>query len=127
MVTKNMRKKKAAEAVFAALRAGSSLYAACEKAGLTTKAFYEFVAADSEEMREYYLALADYADMCMDNIKAITKDLKAGEIDNSTAKLLIETEKWLAQKACPQPFNEKATDKEEMNEAEPMEIVVKFV
>ncbi len=118
--------KKTAEAVFAALREGCSLYAACQKAGLTTREFYDFTAADAALLRDYYLALADYADQCTDNIKAITKDLKAGEIDNSTAKLLIETEKWLAQKACPEPFGEKAGVKEDAGAA-PAEIVVRFV
>ncbi len=121
-----MKKKDCAAVVFAALREGCSLYAACTKAGITTKVFYGFLTEDGGLAAEYHLALADYADKCTDNIKAIAENLKAGEIDNSTAKLLIETEKWLAQKACPQPYAGGASGGDG-EEAETAEIVVRFV
>lgn len=109
--------------VFEKIRKGDSLYAACLKAGMSTKEFYQILAAEPNYKEEYQLAMADYADQCTDYIRTLVRDLQAGEIDTSTAKLLIETQKWLAQKACPQPYEnlfeesgEKAT-----------EIVVKFV
>ena len=53
----------------------------------------------NEGFRERYLcSLADYADRCVDDIRKIVEELKEGKIDNSTAKLLIETMKWLVQK-----------------------------
>ena len=75
------------------------------------------------------MALADYADSCTDNIRKIVAELKVGEIDNSTAKLLIETEKWLAQKACPEPIwtTLQNTDDENDDGRNLKEIVVKFV
>lgn len=124
-MVRKLKKNMAAEVVFEAVREGCSLYASCVKAGISTKEFYEILAADEHLKTAYRLALSDYADQCTDDIRAIAAGLKAGEIDNSTAKLLIETRKWLAQKACPEPFvgiNEQAADDDGV-----AEIVVKFV
>lgn len=112
--------------VFEAIRCGNSLYSACVKYGITTKEFYDVLAENQNAKESYWLALADYADQCTDAIRGITANLKAGEIDNSTAKLLIETEKWLAQKACPEAVSGKISfDNNDSDMA--TEIVVKFV
>lgn len=109
-----------------ALRRGNSLYCACVKAQMTTRDFYQELAKNSTAMEEFRLALADYADQCMDDIRAIVSSLKAGEVDNSTAKLLIETQKWLAQKANPEPTGGMfEQDKEKNGRIE--EIIVTFV
>lgn len=128
---KNNRKTvpaKVPNVVFEAVRDGNSLFAACRCAGISTRDFYAATAADEALCEAYQLALADYADRCTDDIRKIVADLKAGEIDNSTAKLLIETEKWLAQKSCPEPVWDKIAggggDGEDGGVAE---IVVKFV
>ena len=116
-------------AVFDALRKGASLFTACQKNGISTKQFYEVTAANPLLAKAYQLALADYADRCTDNIRKIIAELKAGEIDNSTAKLLIETEKWLAQKACPEPIWSTIQNNDDENDdgRNLKEIVVKFV
>ncbi len=116
-------------AVFEALRKGASLFAACQKNGIGTKQFYEATAANPAFSQGYKLALADYADSCTDNIRKIVAELKKGEIDNSTAKLLIETEKWLAQKACPEPIWTTLQNGDDDNDdgQNLKEIVVKFV
>ena len=88
--------------IFDKIRGGQSLYGACHACGVTTQEFYRFVALDNQVREEFMMALSDYADQCTDDIRALAESLKAGEIDNSTAKLLIETTKWLAQKACPE-------------------------
>ena len=111
-------------AVFEEIRKGDSLYAACLKSGMTTKEFYQTLAAYPDYKEDYWLALADYADHCTDYIQTLVRNLQAGEIDTSTAKLLIETQKWLAQKACPQPCDNLFA--EEQGE-KTTEIVVKFV
>lgn len=113
--------------VFEAVRGGCSLYAACVKAGISTKEFYEILAEDDALRVAYQLALSDYADQCMDEIKAIIENLKAGDVDNSTAKLLIETSKWLAQKACPEPFDGRGGIGDGGEGGMATEIVVKFV
>ena len=109
--------------VFDFIRKGDSLYAACLKSGMTTKEFYQILAKEPECREEYQLALADCADQCMDYIRTLIKDLQAGEIDTSMAKLLIETQKWLAQKASPEPYESLFDNEEEKT----TEIVVKFV
>lgn len=112
--------------IFNAVRSGCSLYAACVKAGITTQEFYKMIIQNDKAREGYRLALADYADSCTDDIRAITSDLRAGNIDNSTAKLLIETAKWLAQKACPEPIFEMLGVIDDEN-GTATEIVVKFV
>lgn len=121
----SLRKKDVAvlNKVFAKIRKGCSLYGAVSAEGLTSHEFYQMMSFDPKIKEEFLLALADYADQCTDDIKALAASLKAGEIDNSTAKLLIETMKWLAQKACPEPIDTFA----ESGEEKLSEIVVKFV
>lgn len=126
-MARKLKKNLVMEKVLAGLREGNSLYAACVKAGISTRDFYAMLNEDAELRFSYQLALADYADQCTDEIKAITANLKAGEIDNSTAKLLIETSKWLAQKVCPEPFNGKAVEGAVDEDESAAEIVVKFV
>jgi len=117
-----MGRKNKLSIVFDFIRKGSSLYAACKKAGMTTREFYLLLARAPHLKEDFQLALADYADQCTDDIRDLAHLLQSGDIDNSTAKLLIETQKWLAQKACPETFSGFNGD-----EAQPSEIVVKFV
>ncbi len=127
-MAKKIKKDEALETVFEAVRGGKSLFAACVNAGMSTRDFYLAVMGNEQAREAYQLALADYADQCTDDIKAIVADLKAGEIDNSTAKLLIETEKWLAQKFCPEGLLEKTAGVSGGDEGSGVsEIVVKFV
>ena len=99
--------------IFAKIRGGKSLYASCLAVGISTRAFYRLIALDAKMHEEFMMALSDYADQCTDDIRTLAQHLKAGEIDNSTAKLLIETTKWLAQKACPEPLNTMEIDEAE--------------
>ena len=125
-----MRRKKVLrkelEVVWAALREGCSLYAACVRAGMSTKIFYKKVAHDAVAMEDFRLALSDYADQCMDDIRKIVASLKAGEVDNSTAKLLIETQKWLALNSNFEK-GDRLEDGEKKNENYFQEIMVKLV
>ena len=118
------RKDKAVlEKIFAKIRQGQSLYAACLAVGISTNEFYHFLALEDRVRGEFFMALSDYADKCTDDIRVLVENLKAGEIDNSTAKLLIETMKWLAQKACPEPMAVTETEAAEKF----AEIEIKFV
>ena len=113
-------------AVFEYVRQGSSLYGACKKAGLTTREFYQKIGHDDEAREDFLLALSDYADQCTDDIKALAASLKTGDIDTSTAKLLIETNKWLALKACPEEKSPMTMVEDDCSQ-KTAEIVVKFV
>lgn len=110
--------------VFDAIRQGCSLYAACAKAGISSKEFYCLLAQNQAYRDEFRLALADYADQCTDDIRQLAGALRNGELDVSTAKLLIETNKWLAQKVCPVPFEEIVDDMQIEKNAE---ITVTFI
>ena len=118
-------KKAKLEKIFEEIRKGCSLYGACQKVKVSTLEFYQEIGNDEAKREAFRLALSDYADQCTDDIRTLALSLKCGEIDNSTAKLLIETQKWLAQKACPEPVN--ATSLEDDGELQTREIVVKFV
>ena len=121
-----MGRKSKLSIVFDFIRQGCSLYAACVKAGLSTREFYQMLAQTQDLRDDFLLALSDYADQCTDDIRALAQALKTGDIDNSTAKLLIETEKWLALKACPEAFKG-FDDMENGDKKESAEIVVKFI
>ena len=126
MVRKGIKKKKEVDEVLDKIRKGNSLYSACEAAGISTCGFYEEIASNEKFKKSYLRALSDYADCCTDDIREIADELKDGIIDNSTAKLLIETKKWLAQKACS---NQLVINEENKNSEEDIEreIEVKFV
>lgn len=126
---KKVYKKKVLTDLFEEIRKGKSLYASCLKVGISTSEFYEVLSDDEKLRDEYLLALSDYADLCMDEIRRIVQNLKDGEIDNSSAKLLIETEKWLAQKASPEPFVLSACGEKADDDGRDgcREIVVKFI
>ena len=126
MVRKADKRKKEVKEVLEKIRAGSSLYAACEAAGISTCGFYEEIFKDNKVKQNYLLALSDYADCCTDDIREIANELKDGIIDNSTAKLLIETKKWLAQKACNNPLM-LIEEKQKEDVDEEREIEVKFI
>lgn len=121
-----MGRKNKTTLVFDFIRQGLSLYAACQKAGISTKDFYLLLAETPGLKEDFQLALADYADQCTDGIKELAQLLESGQLDNATAKLLIETNKWLAQKACPETFAGFSAGDDELNSV-PAEIVVKFV
>ena len=107
------------------LREGKSLYAACVNVGMSTSEFYEFLNKNDKFKEKYLLALTDYADKCVDDIRKIVEELKSGKIDNSTAKLLIETKKWLVSKASGDVT--KLDENDDNINAEVKEIMVKFI
>lgn len=111
-------------AILEALRKGKSLYAACCFNHVTTRDFYQLIHKNVELKDDYLLALSDYADQCTDDIRELASALQTGDIDTSSAKLLIETKKYLAQKACPTPY---INPDDITDTAETKEIVVKFV
>ena len=111
--------------VLSNLREGKSLYAACVNVGMSTSEFYEFLNKNDKFKEKYLLALTDYADKCVDDIRKIVEELKSGKIDNSTAKLLIETKKWLVSKASGDVT--KLDENDDNINAEVKEIMVKFI
>ena len=114
------------ESVFGDLREGKSLYASCKKAKISTSKFYEILEKKSCLKEKYLCSLGDYADSCVDDIRDIVEQLKKGEIDNSVAKLLIETMKWMVNKTQSDVNMVERLD-EEFEQDGLREIVVKFI
>ena len=112
--------------IFQSLREGKSLYQECNSVNISTGEFYN-VLEKNEGFRERYLcSLADYADRCVDDIRKIVEELKEGKIDNSTAKLLIETMKWLVGKTQTDANN--VCGEKDLDGGDGIsEIVVKFI
>jgi Asp-tRNA(Asn)/Glu-tRNA(Gln) amidotransferase B subunit len=114
------------EKIFQDLRGGKSLFSACEKVNISTKDFYAIIEKKSVFREKFLCSLSDYADRCVDDIRDIVGQLKAGEIDNSTAKLLIETMKWMVNKV--QSDIVEVEKGEEIGDEDGIkEIVVKFI
>ncbi len=120
------KKERMVNKVLEELRGGKSLYASCFEVGIRTGEFYDFIAKNDKAKEKYLFALTDYADKCVDDIRGIVDELKKGEIDNSTAKLLIDTLKWLVSKSN-QDVNGVGSNDSEAGDEDFKEIVVKFV
>ena len=120
------KKERLVNKVLDELRNGKSLYGSCFGVGIKTGEFYDFIAKNDQAKELYLLALTDYADKCVDDIRNIVNELKNGEIDNSTAKLLIETLKWLISKSN-QDVNEVENNEVDNTHEDLREIVVKFI
>ena len=106
------------------IRQGKSLYMACLDVNISTKEFYDALAKNDVFKEKYLLALSDYTDKCTDDIRQIVEELKKGEMDNSTAKILIETLKWLISKSNSD-FNDLNGGDDSSREVK--EIMVKFI
>ena len=52
----------------------------------------------------YYKAIQDKSEGCIENIYQIIEETKSGEIDVKVARVMIDTEKWLASKFYPKMF-----------------------
>lgn len=118
------KKENAINQILDMIRIGKSLYMACLEVNLSTKEFYDVLAKNEIFKEKYLLALSDYADKCTDDIRQIVEELKKGEIDNSTAKLLIETMKWLISKSNSDLGEINLNDD---NASDVKEIMVKFI
>ena len=59
--------------------------------------------------QHYLLAMQDRAEGLIDHLQKIEDDLLEGIIDAPTAKVLIDTKKWIASKFYPEMFGDKAS------------------
>ena len=86
---------------------GHSLVKACESREVSTRSFYDYIESNEEIKQEYVRAREDRGDTCLDKIEDYQKKLEQGLIDSSTARVLIETEKWKAAKFYPKMYGDK--------------------
>lgn len=107
--TVDKRIKVADEVYFAACDLyanGESLKNACKANGISRIAFYERTKKNSELLNQYTRAREYAGDACLDKIHDFEEMLKAGQIDSSSANVLIQTEKWKAQKYYPKMYGD---------------------
>lgn len=74
----------------------------------------------------YVNAMQDKAESEIENIDNAIQDLRQGEIDPSTANVIIQTSKWKASKFYPKMFGEKVdvtSDGEKVN-ANPIQVTL---
>lgn len=92
--------------ILADIADGFSMRKACEKNGLAKQSFQEKLRRDEDFTAQYMRARQEAGDSCMDKIDDIEEMLKAGKIDSSSANVLIQTEKWKAQKYYPKMYGD---------------------
>lgn len=88
------------------IRNGNSIVKACKDRGFGTQTFYDYLKEHPELEENYARAREDRGDCCIDKIVELMKELKEGKIDSQSARVLIDTHKWIAAK-----FNGRYGDK----------------
>lgn len=73
---------------------GDSVLQACEKAGISDKAFYKRLIRDDKAVELYMRARATRAHARHESVDAIKEELRLGLIDPNTARVLLDAVKW---------------------------------
>ena len=60
--------------------------------------------------RHYVIALQDVAESYIEDMNDVLKELKEGQIDHQTARVILDTLRWLASKYYPEMFGTKVID-----------------
>ena len=85
---------------------GLSMRKACIKNDVSRNAFCERIRKD-DVLHDHYMRAREFAgDACLDKIDEFEEMLKTGQIDSSSANVLIQTEKWKAQKYYPKMYGD---------------------
>lgn len=92
--------------ILADIADGLSMRKACEKNGVAKQSFQAKLRRDEDFAAHYTCARQDAGDSCLDKIDEFEEMLKAGQIDSSSANVLIQTEKWKAQKYYPKMYGD---------------------
>lgn len=104
------------------IRNGNSIVKACKDRGFGTQTFYDYLKENPDLEENYARAREDRGDCCIDKIVELMKDLKTGKIDSQTARVLIDTEKWIAAK-----FNGRYGDKQNIEHSGTVNIMPSVV
>ena len=73
------------------------------------KKLYHKITTTPELKERYAEAREAYAELTVDEIKAINDKLEVGHLDPSTAKTLINSKQWIIQKYSPIAYGERQT------------------
>lgn len=85
---------------------GTSLKRACEQVGISRDTFNEHVKKNKDLSDRYACAREERGSSYADKIDDIEQKLLSGEVDSSTARVLIDSLKWKASKFNPQKFGD---------------------
>lgn len=85
---------------------GKSLSVVCKERGIKRDVFYKYKDETEERKDKYTRACEQRGDSYADKIDEIEEKLLNGEIDSSTAKVLIDSQKWKACKFYPKMFGD---------------------
>ena len=107
---------------------GLSLVNACRKNNLSRSAFYEKLNCDENLANKYARARERSTDSMLDEFDALMKKLEAGEIDSSTARVLLDALKWKLSKFYPKMYGDmQKTQLVDENGSNPFEIFYKAI
>lgn len=107
-IEKDTQKNKALR-IIDMISEGASVRKAREAQGMTNTAFFGLLRQDAELMEQYARARENKGEACLDRIEEIEQALSEGKLDPSSARVLIDAEKWKACKFYPKMYGEKAT------------------
>lgn len=86
---------------------GITVEAACMKMGVNYRTFRRFIEKGDEKIGQLYARAREWrGEACLMKIDDIMHKLETGQIDSSTANVLINTEKWKASKFYPKMYSD---------------------
>lgn len=86
---------------------GMSVEEACGNAGVVYRTFRRYVENADEKICQAYMRAREWrGEACLIKIDSIMRKLEVGEIDSTTANVLIQTEKWKASKFYPKMYSD---------------------
>lgn len=95
------------EAICDELADGMSVEDACKKMGVCYRTFRRFVEKGDDDVCQLYTRAREWrGEACLMRIDGIMRKLENGQIDSSTANVLINTEKWKASKFYPKMYGD---------------------
>lgn len=88
---------------------GANVKDACKEAGISYDAFRDWRYNDDVVSNLYVKAVQDKADSKDSEIDRVLDMLEKGEIDASTANVMIQTQKWRMSKYYPKMFGQNSS------------------
>lgn len=85
---------------------GATIKKACKESNISYDAFRNWKNDKDEVFNLYVKAVQDKADVKDDSIEETLEKLERGEIDASTANVIIQTQKWRMSKYYPKMFGQ---------------------
>lgn len=127
---KPQKKEIDVDKILSLISEGMSLTRACKLCGSNKDIFRARTLENEELARRYARAQEDRGNAYADKIDEIEEQLRRGEIDAQTARVLIDSQKWKACKFFPRMFGERVQTQfvdEKGNDKDPFDNFYKAV